>query len=224
MTLRRTRLILIALLLVAIPLAAAPSRRKKPVRRPPKVNLPGPESIVWRYCQLDLQGARLSSRASGSEQLASLLITPPPADPDSFLVTRDCKLGKVTLGATVSKVAVTYSTLGSITPDGDLVEAPKKETITYTLKKFGQDWKISAPATLPHVSPQALTVFWQRTADTTKDPDLRDRARNAVDLLSRFKEPDNAMPHPSLREKPPQPPPSNNQSEEPPTSDEEIPK
>lgn len=177
----RTRILIVALLLLVVPLAAM-SRR---ARRKPQPKLPGPENIVWRFCQLDLQGARISERSSGSEELASLQLKA-SRKAAKLVVSDSCDVGAVTKGSTSARVAVSYSNLGTITPDGDLDAARRKESVTFVLKKVGNDWKISGPELPPHVSALALAAHWQHTANISKDAYEHDHALNVADALQRM--------------------------------------
>lgn len=182
---RRSRSILVAVLLLMVPLAGMARR----ARRKPQPKLPGPESIVWRYCQLDLQGARLSERASGSEEIQSLLVAPTRREADKVIVSDDCDIGKVTTGAAGATVTVTYKNLGALTSAGEILPPTRrKETVKFALKKSGNDWKISGPLLAPHVSARALGAYWQHKANVAADEAARQSAQAVVERLRHLQE------------------------------------
>lgn len=142
---------------------------------------------MWRYCQLDLQGARLSARASGSEEIASLMVAPAKRDGGKVVVSSACELGAISKTATTARVTLTYRNLGSLTADGELLPPERRsEVVRFQLKKVGNDWKISGPVILPHATPQALRALWQHRADTTNDAYVRQTAKSVLERLDRI--------------------------------------
>jgi len=181
---RRCRSLLIAVLLLMVPLAVMARVRRKPQPKPP-----GPESVVLRYCRLDLQGARLSERASGSEEIASLLVAPTRREADRVIVSNDCAIGKVTKTAAAATVTVLYTNLGTLTPAGEILPSARpRETVKFALKKSGNDWKISGPLLPPHVSPRALRAYWEHKANGATDEAAHRRAQQVVERLRQLQE------------------------------------
>ncbi len=181
------RPVIVSLLLVLLLSSAAPARTKRR-RSPPKPRMDTPEIVALKYCTLDLQGARLSKKASGSDQIHALeLFTSAPPD-ESIVVARDCRVRPAQIKGAVANVSVEYHVLGSLEKDHRLNEGKRTETITFVLQKLKDGWHIARPVTAVHASPTVLAVRLHDAASEEKDLDRKVLLDAAVQQLEQWRD------------------------------------
>lgn len=157
---------IVVCILLASFVAEARTRRK---HKPPKPLADAPQTVVWKYCALDLQGARLSAHASGAQQIRSLALWQDDSSAETVIVTRDFKVGAVTTRGAVANVTVEYHNIGLVT-DGTLVSSkPQSESMTFVLQKQGENWRIARPNPPSHASPGALAAHMEDDVRAEKD-------------------------------------------------------
>jgi hypothetical protein len=111
-----------------------------------------PEEVVRQYCDLDFEGARLSSE--GFSKLAGLYSWPGEPGWDRLTVIKRFHVnGAKQIDARHAVVPVEYVQVGTL---GDaFTPSEKTENVRFRLIKKGSDWLITSPIIQPHVSPSA---------------------------------------------------------------------
>ena len=104
-----------------------------------------PSEVVRKFCQLDYEGARLSSEAYS----AILPLIAYPAEPgwDTAVGIKGYALKKEMINGDVAEVVVEYD-IDQIWPEGD----PPNREETIKLVKYGHVWKIQEYILYPRVS------------------------------------------------------------------------
>lgn len=120
-----------------------------------------PEGVVEKFCQLDAEGWRLSSKTY--ESMLPLVTWPEEITAGETMrvihLISGFKLGNPTIQDSIAKVTVEYQYLGS-TDTLEFSEAKRKRrTIIFELIRQNDKWKIQKPLTAPHVSWGAGIVY-----------------------------------------------------------------
>lgn len=164
---KSSRRMLLAVALTAFLLCPALGK-PRPHRQPPKPKAEPPEAVAFKYCMLDLGGARLSKHASGADQIHSLELFTAAPPGGGITVTRDCRITGSQVKGTTANVTVAYRTLGVLDIDNVLTERARTESVTFVLQKLADGWHIARPNTPVHASPAVLAV---RLADAIRAED-----------------------------------------------------
>ena len=127
----------------------------------PKNTLATPEETVKAYCDLDAQGARLTSTTWS--KVLPYISWPEEAGFDRAVVISGFSVGNVQKkNDKESTVTVAYQVLGSVS--GDYVAGRKTENVSFTVAKTERGWKITEPDFLPpHVLAQAMARHLEGT-------------------------------------------------------------
>ena len=104
-----------------------------------------PSEVVKRFCQLDYEGARLSSETYSAIQ--PLIAYPAEPGWDTAVGIKGYALKKEMINGDVAEVMVEYE-IDQIWPEGDL---PSRQE-TFKLVKYGPAWKIQEYIMYPRVS------------------------------------------------------------------------
>lgn len=186
------RPLILFLVLLLLLTSTAPARTRKR-RTPPKPRMDTPEVVALKYCTLDLQGARLSKKASGADQIHALeLFSTAPAE-NHIVVARGCKVGSVQIKGPVANVPVEYHDLGTLADDNALTEGKRTESLTFVLQKLKDGWRIARPVTAVHASPTVLAVRLRDAAANEKDLDKKVLLDAAVKQLEQWRDEGNIV-------------------------------
>lgn len=147
-----------------------------------------PEATVHRFCQLDLEGARLSSSTYPEVQP---LVTwkGEPGLGTMYAVSGYTVTGSKTNGAR-AEVTVKYNVLGRFGVPWvrqNVDSAVDGSTVTFHLVRRGDTWKIDGPVAPPHVRPGALARVirsWPQAGTAGDDHRLHPTLR-LLDSLSK---------------------------------------
>ena len=113
-----------------------------------------PEEVVLKYCQLDFEGARLSS--STWSKVSSLISWEEEPGWDAVVPIKNFKVISISLEENQASVKVQYELVKE-------VHGVNPDQLTYTqnivdfqLIKLEGSWKIDSPKIYPHVSAEVL--------------------------------------------------------------------
>lgn len=106
-----------------------------------------PEEIVYKFCTLDSEGARLSS--DKYSLVKNLTTWEDEAGWDEYIIIKNFKILSSVINEHQAEVKVTYHVLGTKTSEAFKKET-KTEKVTYLLKKINDQWKIESPQLPPH--------------------------------------------------------------------------
>jgi hypothetical protein len=115
-----------------------------------------PADVVKEYCQLDLQGARLSGETWS--RVAPLVGWEDEPGWDSAILASGYHVQSTTVRPDHASVIVVFRVLGSLEDDKPFAPARKGkyETISFHLERAGDSWKIVRPVIPPHVSLRSM--------------------------------------------------------------------
>jgi len=126
-----------------------------------------PESVVNKYYQADLRGARLS--AEGYQKIKPLILWEHEPGWDLVFVTKEArteKTGQLRNGEMY--VTVFYEVAGILNGD-ELLEVEFTQVVTFTIIKKNTQWKIKQPVIFPHVSQLALSKHLEEVIKEVQD-------------------------------------------------------
>ncbi len=186
---KSTRNTLLAVLLLLMLLTPAVAKTRKRAH-PPKPQVDPPETVAYKYCMLDLGGARLSPHASGADQIHSLELFTAAPPSDGVTVTRDCRVTGSQVKGTVANVTVEYRALGVLDADNALAERVRTETVTFVLQKLAAGWHVARPNTAVHASPMVLAVRVEDALQTENDPAKRAALHDTLRRLGTWRDED----------------------------------
>lgn len=146
-----------------------------------------PEEVVGRFCQLDLEGARLSSDTW--PRVVPLVTWERQPDTDPVYLVSGYEVGAGRIEGERAEVPVRYEVIDRIgvpwkEAEGDLESS---STVTFELVRERGVWKIAGPAITPRTSPESLARVirtWPQTGfGGNTDSRLQDTLRY-LDSLS----------------------------------------
>lgn len=122
-----------------------------------------PSEVVRKFCMLDYEGARLSTKTYS----AILPLIAYPAEPgwDTVVGIRGYALKNEMINGDVAEVVVEYE-IDQIWPEGDL---PNRQE-TFKLVKYGDAWKIQEYIIYPRVSAIVLCRNHSRCSNWANKP------------------------------------------------------
>ena len=153
-------------------------------------------AVVRRYCQLDFDGARLSSESWN--QVKDLIAWQAEPGWDTAVVVSSLEETMVTRRGSTAIITVKYDVLGhSGGLDGqEFMAEPKEEMVSFTVYSHGQNWLIERPVIPPHVSPTAMINLVQDLLAREKEPsDRKRRLEASLRSLQQFITPPKAAGH-----------------------------
>jgi hypothetical protein len=129
--------------------------------RMPQNTLATPEETVKAYCDLDANGARLTS--TNWSKVLPYISWSEEAGFDRAVVIAGFSIGKVQKKSDKeSTVTVEYQVLGAVS--GDYVTGKKTESVQFKVLKTGRGWKISEPDFMPpHVLVKDMVIHLEGT-------------------------------------------------------------
>lgn len=127
----------------------------------PKNTLATPEDTVKAYCELDANGARLTSTTW--VKVLPYIAWSEEAGFDRAVVISGFNIGKVQKkNDREAMVTVEYQVLGTVS--GDYTSARKTESISFKVSMTNRGWKITEPDFMPpHVLARAMTKHLEET-------------------------------------------------------------
>jgi hypothetical protein len=146
-----------------------------------------PVSIVRRYCNLDLDGARLSSQNPNNDAITKLATWPIEPGWDTTVVVNAFEIVSTSTGPKQSSVTVRYSVLGNMFGAKVAQSQKQKELVTFVLTKSPGGWLIQRPLIAPHVSVSAAIFALHSLLDDEKDAEQIKRLNAGIDLLTKWK-------------------------------------
>jgi len=142
-----------------------------------------PDSVIKKYYQADLEGARLS--AEGYKTIKPLIAWEHEPGWDLVFITKNAKISKVEqLRKDETYATVIYDVIGILNGD-DLLEIEFTQVVTFILIKTNAQWKIKQPVIFPHVSPLALSKHIEKVL---KDNQNKQRETKLRALMKRLPE------------------------------------
>ena len=142
-----------------------------------------PDSVIKKYYQADLEGARLS--ADGYKIIKPLITWEHEPGWDLVFITKNAKISKIEqLRRDETDVTVIYDVIGILSGD-DLLEIEFTQLVTFILTKTNTKWKIKRPVIFPHVSPQALSKHIEKVLKHDQD---KQRETKLMALVKRLRE------------------------------------
>jgi len=142
-----------------------------------------PDSVVKKYYQADLDGARLS--AEGYRKIKPLILWEHEPGWDLVFVTKGARIDKTgQLRTGEIYVTVFYEVLGILTGD-ELLEIEFTQVVTFNLIKKNGQWKIKQPVIFPHVSQLALSKHME---DVLKENQDKKREARLNLIIKRLRE------------------------------------
>jgi hypothetical protein len=145
-----------------------------------------PTAVVREYCQLDMEGGRLSGQNPYVNTMFSLVAWPDEPGWDSAIVVKRFAIVGSHAGQPGPTVTVRYTLLAKMT-GANLSRSEKPyEVVTFVLAKSGGGWKIQRPMIPPHVSVEAAKAALRGLLTDEKNPRRRVRLRHALALLQRW--------------------------------------
>ena len=144
--------------------------------------------VVQQYCQSDMKGSRLSSLNPDIDKMTALETWPVEPGWGSATVIKDFEIVRAQAEQNTSSVEVRYSILGRM--DGTRVTASRQhqELVTFTLKKFGDKWKIDRPMIPPHVSAQAAASALRALLGDEKNAQRKKQINQGLATLDHWEE------------------------------------
>ncbi len=122
---------------------------------------PTPAATVKAFCDLDAEGARLTSLTWG--KVLPYIAWQDEAGSDRITVISGYRIGEVQqVNTETVAVTVTYDVLGILSQE--YRKAPKAETIRFTVIRTSAGWKITEPDFMPpHVLEKAVARHLEET-------------------------------------------------------------
>jgi hypothetical protein len=154
-----------------------------------------PISVVDRYCEKDLNGARLSSDSWRKSRISELTIWG-NAEPgwDYAIIVGGYHVEYNMNSINIAKIHVTYEVLGVITStdwyaaissgQSNHISRAWSDTV-FTLTRTNNQWQISAPQMPPHVAPEMMLEHLVVLQSTSNPNTIRAEKRAAhIDTLN----------------------------------------
>jgi len=142
-----------------------------------------PRQVVQQYCNLDMRGARLSSQNPYNDAIFALVAWPDEPGWDSATIVAACKVQRMQIGELKSEICIQYTVLGTMSGLSVLRAENHPEVVTFVLKKFKGDWKISRPLIRPHVSVDAAIASLRTLLSQHTDPQESYRLHKTIATL-----------------------------------------
>ena len=153
---------------VAVLAAAGCSRDAGAPRNP----LATPEETVKAYCELDADGARLTSQTWS--KVLPYIAWSEEAGFDRAVVISGFSVGKAQKkNDSESAVSVEYQVLGTVS--GDYTAGRKAENVRFRVSKTSRGWKITEPDFMP---PHVLAKAMAKHLEGTKKVEAAEKVRN----------------------------------------------
>lgn len=153
-----------------------------------------PAAVVRQYCQLDMNGTRLSSQNPYVDRISALGTWPIEPGWDSAIVVKDFVIVRAHTGQRISSVVVRYTLLGQMTGSRVTPASQRVQVVKFFLERSGNAWKIKRPLIPPHVSVQAAVAALCDLLSGEKDPQRRKRLEQGLAVLRRWQHASKAGP------------------------------
>ncbi|HUN86146.1 MAG TPA: hypothetical protein VMU48_17330 [Terracidiphilus sp.] len=146
-----------------------------------------PVSVIRKYCELDLEGARLSSENPNADEITALATWRIEPGWDTSVVVSAFEIENTSLGPKESRVTVRYVVLGKMFGAKVAPAQQHKELVTFVLKESSGGWLIERPLIAPHVSVSAAISALKSLLIDEKDPEQIRRLNAGIAALTRWK-------------------------------------
>ena len=145
-----------------------------------------PSDVVRQYCELDMEGARLSSQNPHVAKVFSLVTWSEEPGWDSATVIRGFEVVGVRAGRQTSAVTVRYEVLGEMSGVSVATSRRIPELVTFVVRRSETGWKIDRPLIRPHISADAAIAALNDLLRVETNAQRKEQLRDALAVLSQW--------------------------------------